>query len=309
MVMNSSRRQCLCQRRRRAVQPLSLTPLLLFAIVFTSCTNHINLVNAALFNKKDKDGDKNIKPTSNTPSNNEQPPSRPPSIIEAEARTARELSKAVSKMTADLDQCNTRVTAIQDGFQDLYAAHLGNVDGLRKCKEGMLTKEEMQKLDDSLKSVNPALIEQAKKKEDERLKHERIEALTEKHRELIHELERQVRKLVARELTWERTISELVARRDILEQREGAWEKTISELMGEIELREKREGWWEEMKDEMETRIGALSQIAVLERWVLYILLLMCAYHMLNLFILPNSHHTIIVSLKTDLDQDHTLCQ
>ena len=269
-MVNSSSRHCLCWRRR-AGRPLQLTPLLLFAIVFTSCTNHINLVNAALFNKKDKDGDKNTKPTSNNPTNNDQPPSRPPSIIEAEARTARELSKAVSKMTADLDQCNTRVTAIQDGFQDLYAAHLGNVDGLRKCKEGMLTKEEMQKLDESLNSVNPALIEQAKKKEDERLKHERIEALTEKHRELIHELENQVQKLVARELTWERTISELVARRDILEQREGAWEKTISELMGEIELREKREGWWEEMKDEMETRIGALSQIAVLERWVFYI--------------------------------------
>ena len=308
--MVNRRRQCSCRRRRRAVRSLQLTPLLLFAVVLlTSCTNHINLVNAALFNKKDKDGDKNTKPTSNNPSNNEQPPSRPPSIIEAEARTARELSKAVSKMSADLDQCNTRVTAIQNGFQDLYSAHLGNVDGLRKCKEGMLTKEEMQKLDESLNSVNPALIEQAKKKEDERLKHERIEALTEKHRELIHELENQVQKLVARELTWERTISELVARRDILEQREGAWEKTISELMGEIELREKREGWWEEMKDEMETRIGALSQIAVLERWVFYILLLML--HIINaqLVILPNSHHTIIVSLNTDLDQDHTLCQ
>ena len=35
----------------------------------------------------------------------------------------------------------------------------------------------------------------------------------------------------------------------------------------------------------------------------------MCAYHMLNLLILPNAHHTIIVSLNTDLDQDHTLCQ
>ena len=66
--------------------------------------------------------------------------------------------------------------------------------------------------------------------------------------------------------TWERTISELVARRDLLEQREGAWERTIGDLMGEIEIRAKRENWWEEIKMEMEGRIGALSHIAVKER-------------------------------------------
>ena len=48
--------------------------------------------------------------------------------------------------------------------------------------------------------------------------------------------------------------------------REGAWERTIGDLMGEIEIRAKRENWWEEMKVEMEGRIGALSQIAVVER-------------------------------------------
>eukprot|EP00571_Detonula_confervacea_P009601 CAMPEP_0172316588 /NCGR_PEP_ID=MMETSP1058-20130122/28750_1 /TAXON_ID=83371 /ORGANISM="Detonula confervacea, Strain CCMP 353" /LENGTH=465 /DNA_ID=CAMNT_0013030929 /DNA_START=210 /DNA_END=1607 /DNA_ORIENTATION=+ len=196
-----------------------------------------------------------------------EPPTRPPTIVEAEARTARELSRAVGKLTTDLKTCNVRVDAIEEGFQNLYAAHLGNVDGLRKCKEGMLTSQDISNLDASLDSVNPTLVEQAKNKEEEKKHHARTEELASKHRELIHQLEDQVEKLVRREKTWERTISELVARRDMLERREGAWERTIGELMGEIEIRAKRENWWEDMKEEMEGRIGALSQIAVLERF------------------------------------------
>ena len=185
------------------------------------------------------------------------PPSRPPTIIEAEARTARELSRAVNKLTKDLNTCNVRVDAIEEGFQNLYSAHLGNVDGLRKCKEGVLTPAEMDKLDSGLDGVNPALVEQARAKEDERRRSDQQEFLSRRQREAISELEDEVEKLVRRERTWERTISELVARRDLLERREGAWERTIGDLMGEIEIRAKRESWWEEMKMEMEGRIGA----------------------------------------------------
>lgn len=204
-------------------------------------------------------------PTENVSS--DESPTRPPAIVEAEARTARELSQAVGRLKRDLNTCNTRVDAIEEGFQSLYTAHLGNVDGLRKCKEGVLTPEDIQKLDGNLDKVNPTLVEQAKAKEDERLRHARTEKLEKQHRELIHALEEQIESLVRREKTWERTISELVARRDLLEKRENAWERTIGDLMGEIEIRTQRESWWEEMKSEMEGRIGALSQVAVVERF------------------------------------------
>ncbi|KAL7550744.1 hypothetical protein ACHAWF_013967 [Thalassiosira exigua] len=194
-------------------------------------------------------------------------PSRPPSIVEAEARTARELAGAVGTLRGDLEACRARVDAMEEGFQSLYARHLGNVEGLRKCQEGVLTREELEKLDAGLDGVDPDLVEQARAKEEERVRRERTEALAERHRELIRDLKDQVEQLVRREKTWERTISELVARRDLLERREGAWERTIGDLMGDIEIRAKRESWWEEMKAEMEGRIGALSHAAVLERF------------------------------------------
>mmetsp|Transcript_25920 Transcript_25920/g.62242 ORF Transcript_25920/g.62242 Transcript_25920/m.62242 type:complete len:559 (+) Transcript_25920:104-1780(+) len=213
--------------------------------------------------KTDEPIENNMSSSETSPS----PPSRPPTIIEAEARTARELSRAVNKLTKDLNTCNVRVDAIEEGFQNLYSAHLGNVDGLRKCKEGVLTPAEMDKLDSGLDGVNPALVEQARAKEDERRRSDQQEFLSRRQREAIKELEDEVEKLVRRERTWERTISELVARRDLLERREGAWERTIGDLMGEIEIRAKRESWWEEMKMEMEGRIGALSQVAAIERF------------------------------------------
>ena len=271
MMMISKYNTTDCRRRRR--QGRTASNLLMLLFICTHLIMSLPTVNAkGLFHKKKDDehpaaAAKTSSDDTNTNNiNSQEPPSRPPTIIEAEARTARELSRAVQKMTNELNTCNSRVDSIQGGFQDLYTAHLSNVDGLRKCKEGMLTAEEMAKLDSSLDKVNPALIEQARAKEDERLKQARMEELTTKHRQLIHQLEDQIQKLVSREKTWERTISELVARRDLLEQREGAWERTIGDLMGEIEIRAKRENWWEEIKMEMEGRIGALSHIAVKER-------------------------------------------
>lgn len=85
---------------------------------------------------------------------------------------------------------------------------------------------------------------------------------------LIQSLQNQVNQLRLRETAWERTINELVARRDLLERREGAWERTIGELMAEVEVRAKREDWYEGMKVEMEGRIGMLSRVGVLERSV-----------------------------------------
>jgi len=237
-----------CRRRCRLASSSSLASS--FYLVFLiSCTIHHIVVSVR----------------ASTPTDDS--PTRPPTIVEAEARTARELSKAVSKLTSNLKTCNTRVDAIEEGFQNLYAAHLSNVDGLRKCKEGMITSEDLVKLDGSLDSVHPALLEQAQHKEAEKQHLKHTQELASKHVELIHQLEHQVSKLVKREKTWERTISELVARRDLLERREGAWERTIGELMGEIEIRAKRENWWEDMKVEMEGRIGALSRIAVVERF------------------------------------------
>lgn len=230
-------------------------------------------VHAGVFNKnKDKKGgasergaDSTVEPTPE-PSTNEVP-ARPPAVVEAEARTARELSTTVGKLRNDLNTCNKRVNAIEEGFQSLYSAHLGNVDGLRKCQQGVLTPEELSKLHASLDKVNPALVEQAAHKEDERLRHKRTEELELKHRELIHTLEDQIESLIRREKSWERTISELRARRDLLEKRENAWERTIGDLMGDIEIRTERESWMDGMKKDMEGRIGALSKIAVMERF------------------------------------------
>jgi len=134
----------------------------------------------------------------------------------------------------------------------------------------ILAPEDIEKLDDveSLEGiVNPALLEQAQFKEDQKARTKRDEELASKHRTLINSLETRIESLVRRERSWERTISELQARRDLLERREGAWERTIGDLMGEIEVRARREDWWEDMKREMEGRIGALSQIAVVERF------------------------------------------
>lgn len=200
----------------------------------------------------------------------DEPSSRPTSVLEAEARTARELAHAVSILQKDLTTCRTRVDAIQTGFQNLYSTHLANVDGLRKCKEGMLGASEMDELEQKLNSlddkVDPTLLADAQKKQDETKRKVRDEELASKHKELIATLENQVQQLRLREKAWERTISELVARRDLLERREGAWERTIGELMGEVEVRAKREFWWEDMKQDMEQRIGVLSRIGVLER-------------------------------------------
>jgi len=196
-------------------------------------------------------------------------PTRPPSIIEAEARTARELSVAVRTLNRDLDECTERVGAIESGFQKLYAAHLGNVDGLRKCKEGLLSAADLDDLEsklDSVPGVSSALMEQARHRNDQQKRADHFEDIGFKHKELIVNLEQQVEKLMRREKTWERTISELVARRDLLENRESAWERTIGDLMGDIEVREKKETFWEQMKQDMERRIGLLSHIAVVER-------------------------------------------
>ena len=196
----------------------------------------------------------------------------PTTILETEARTARELSKAVSALTKDLKSCNSRIDSIKNGFQDLYSMHLTHIDGLRKCKEGMISSSDLQQLLDSNtkkfanEETTKALMEQAQASLTEQQRTLQNEQLATKHKELILKLEHQIHQLRLRETAWERTISELVARRDLLERRENAWTRTIGELMADIEIRNKREWWWEEMKSEMEGRIGVLSYQAVLER-------------------------------------------
>lgn len=196
----------------------------------------------------------------------------PTTILETEARTARELSRAVSTLRKDLKSCNSRIDSIKSGFQDLYAMHLTQIDGLRKCKEGMISSSDIQKILDSTnnnlnnKETTKALMEQAQASINEQQRIRQNEELAAKHKELILSLEHQVHQLRLRETAWERTISELVARKDLLERRENAWTRTIGELMADIEIRNKRDWWWEEMKSEMEGRIGGLSYHAVLER-------------------------------------------
>ena len=156
-------------------------------------------------------------------------PSRSIDILEAEARTARELSYAAAQLQKDLSSCQTRVQSIQKGFQNLYSTHLLNVDGLRKCREGMLGAQEMEDLAAKLAELNgkvdPDLLLAAQKSEDDNRRRLRDEEIVSKHKELILSLESQVQQLRLRERAWERTISELVARRDLLERREGAWER------------------------------------------------------------------------------------
>ena len=66
---------------------------------------------------------------------------------------------------------------------------------------------------------------------------ERDQAIATQYRDLVLSLEDKMATFVRRERSWERTISELVAQRDLLERREGAWERTIVELVGDIEVR------------------------------------------------------------------------
>jgi hypothetical protein len=150
-------------------------------------------------------------------------------ILEAEARTARELSFAAAQLRKDLATCQSRVQSIQKGFQNLYSNHLANVDGLRKCKEGMLGAEEMAELEAKFskldEKVEPELLAEAQKTEDNDKRKLRDQEIASKHKELILSLENQVQQLRLREKAWERTISELVARRDLLQRREGAWER------------------------------------------------------------------------------------
>jgi len=198
----------------------------------------------------------------------------PTTILETEARTARELSRAVSTLRKDLKSCNSRIDSIKSGFQDLYSMHLTQIDGLRKCKEGMISSSDIQQILDSNtnklnnnKETTKALMEQVQASITEQQRTRQNEEVAAKHKELILSLEHQVHQLRLRETAWERTISELVARKDLLERRENAWTRTIGELMADIEMRNKREWWWEEMKSEMEGRIGGLSYHAVLEHY------------------------------------------
>lgn len=192
-----------------------------------------------------------------------------PTFMEAEARTARELSRAVQLLRSELDGCTDRVDATKTGFQQLYAAHLANIDGLRKCREGVLGKDEFDELIEQRrsfeKSIDEELWREAGEREEEAKRRLRDDSLAHTHRELISSLETQVRSLRLREEAWERTISELVARRDLLERREGAWERTIVELMAEVEVRTGRESWYGEMQQEMTGRIAILSHTSVLE--------------------------------------------
>lgn len=156
-------------------------------------------------------------------------PSRSIDILEAEARTARELSYAAAQLQKDLATCQSRAQSVQKGFQNLYTAHLANEDGLRKCKEGVLGAQEMEELQAKLAILNdkvdPDLLAEAQQTEDDNRRRLRDEEIASKHKELILSLENQVHQLRLRERAWERTISELVARRDLLERREGAWER------------------------------------------------------------------------------------
>lgn len=212
----------------------------------------------------------------------------PTTVLETEARTARELSKSISTLQKQLSTCNDRISSITSAFQNLYSLHLKHIDGLRKCKEGMISGRDLQDLLDATPSVADndgaatttttkkgqkeisktfqALLNQAHTTELQNQRSIQNEEIAIKHKQLITKLESQIHQLKLRETAWERTISELVARKDILERRETAWTRTISELMVDIEIRNKREGWWSVMRDEMRSRIGGLSCMAVLER-------------------------------------------
>ena len=149
--------------------------------------------------------------------------------------------------------------------------HLAQIDGLRKCKEGMITSSDLQKIFDRNESLSKvdttkALMEEAEAALIEQKRTLQNEEIASKHKELIRNLEDQIHQLRLREDAWERTISELVARNDMLERRETAWKKTIADLMTNIEIRNNREWWWEQMMSEMEGRIAGLSYHAILDR-------------------------------------------
>lgn len=135
-------------------------------------------------------------------------PSRSIDILEAEARTARELSYAAAKLQKDLANCQSRIQSVQKGFQNLYSTHLANVDGLRKCKEGVLGLQEMEELETKLSNLNgkvdPDLLAEAQRTEDDKKRRLRDEEIASKHKELIISLERQVEQLRLRERAWER---------------------------------------------------------------------------------------------------------
>lgn len=237
-------------------------------------------------NKKDDDDDTKAAHNSQQtpPSPSPTSSTTPTTILETEARTARELSKSISTLQKQLTTCNDRISSITSAFQNLYSLHLKHIDGLRKCKEGMISGRDLQDLLDATPSVVDggaattkegqkkisktfqALLQQAHTTELHNQRSIQNEEIATKHKQLIHKLESQIHQLKLRETAWERTISELVARKDILERRETAWTRTISELMVDIEIRNKRENWWSVMRDEMRGRIGGLSYMAVLER-------------------------------------------
>jgi hypothetical protein len=258
---------------------LSFSSLLLI-LIFIISIDSSNHCNAWKFgNKKneetaDKSAQESATTTADTNTQQQQASSTPTptSILETEARTARELSKAVYTLQKELKSCNSRIDSIKSGFQSLYSIHLTHIDGLRKCKEGMISSSDLQTLLDSnndklaKEEMTRALMEQAQASITEQQRNLQHEELATKHKELILKLENQVHQLRLRETAWERTISELVARKDLLERRENAWTRTIGELMADIEIRNKREWWWEDMKNEMEGRIRGLSYQAVMER-------------------------------------------
>jgi hypothetical protein len=264
---------------RSILSLLSLSSLLILIFISIDSSNHCKAWKFG--NKKNEETDNNksaesstTSPTTTADTNTQHQSSTPTptTILETEARTARELSKAVATLQKELKSCNSRLDSIKSGFQNLYSIHLTHIDGLRKCKEGMISSSDLQKLLDSnndklsKEETTKALMEQAQASITEQKRNLQHEEIATKHKELILKLENQVHQLRLRETAWERTISELVARKDLLERRENAWTRTIGELMADIEIRNKREWWWEEMKTEMEGRIGGLSYHAVLER-------------------------------------------
>lgn len=262
-------------KSRSAISILSVSSILVFIFLVFDSSNHCKALKLQFGNKKNDEATDKLSAESTNNKAQQQSSSSSPlptAILETEARTARELSKAVSTLKKDLKACNSRIDSIKSGFQKLYSIHLTHIDGLRKCKEGMISSSDLQRLLDSnnemltKEETTKALMEQAHAAEMEKQRTLQHEEIASKHKELILKLENQVNQLRLRETAWERTISELVARKDILERRENAWTRTIGELMADIEIRNKREWWWEEMKHEMEGRIGGLSYHAVLER-------------------------------------------
>ena len=251
-----------CRRRRRLASRRCYNNLqvLIFMVAAAAAAvvGHVAIVDAATDNNNNSDESLQYQQ----------------SIIEAEARTARELRTTLTKSQQELLACQSRNAALSDGFQDLYKTHLSNVETLRKCKEGVLTHEDISKFhseentnyiassssESFTSSIRNIMEHNSKDKDEEEIQKEQ------QYLSLISDLETSVNSLIRREKTWERTISELAARRDMLEKREGAWERTISDLMAEMEVRAKREYWWMDMKKEMEGRIQALCHMAVLER-------------------------------------------